>query len=274
MTETLTNPEAQPTELGALLESWAENPPPSLSAALAERGVDAEALENYARSASTENVEALRRLLVQGAASENSEDAALLARLTPVLDPRERAWDRVIKAKNSGEILTATVTEATKGGVVVDLGVRGFVPASQIGLSVPRNLNQYVGRPLRLRVLEVDRRRQTVILSNRVVEEETRRDKRRAAIERLEEGQERTGTVRRITDIGAFVDVGGVDGLLHVSEIAWNRVDHPSQVLTVGQKIQVKVLRVDPEAGRVSLSIRRLAQDPWDEARRKYMAGM
>jgi len=190
-----------------------------------------------------------------------------------VLDPRERAWDRILRAKNSGEVLTAPVTEAVKGGVVVDLGVRGFVPSSQIGLNVPRNLNQFVGQNLRLRVLEVDRRRQTVILTNRQILEEERASKRKSALGRLEEGQDREGVVRRLTDIGAFVDVGGVDGLLHVSEISWKRIDHPKDVLKVGQKVQVKVLRVDAEAGRVSLSMRRLMLDPWEEARRKYAIG-
>jgi predicted RNA-binding protein with RPS1 domain len=273
MTDTLSNPETQPVDLGTTLARWEENPPPSLRAALAEQGVDVEALENYARSGiSTEEVEMLRKVLVQ-AAARNDDDAMLLSRLTPVLDPRERAWDRVLRAKNSGEILSAVVTEAVKGGVVVDLGVRGFVPSSQIGLSVPRNLSQYVGRTLRLRVLEIDRRRHTVILSNRMVQEEERAAKRKQALERLEEGQVRQGTVRRLTDIGAFVDVGGVDGLLHVSEISWKRVERPSDVLKVGQKIQVKVLKVDPAAGRISLSMRRLSIDPWEEIRKKYGIG-
>lgn len=274
MTEMLANAETTPSELGALLAQWEESPPPSLSGALSERGLDVEALENHARSdIPTEELERLRRVLVNGATSGNSEDAELLRRLLPVLDPRERAWDRVMKAKATGEVLTATVTEAVKGGVVVDLGVRGFVPSSQIGLSVPRNLNQYVGRPLKLRVMEVDRRRQTVILTNRQVMEEERAGKRKAAIGRLEEGQVRPGIIRRLTEIGAFVDVGGVDGLLHVSEISWKRVERPSDELKVGQKVQVKVLKVDAEAGRVSLSMRRLSIDPWEEARRKYAIG-
>jgi len=274
MTETLTTEEPQPAGLGVKLEQWVESPPPSLSAALAADGVSVDALEDYARSGiSTEEVEALRKVLVQGAASGVPEDAALLARLTPLLDPRERAWDRVLRAKSSGEVLNATVTEAVKGGLVVDLGVRGFVPSSQIGLSVPRNLNQYVGQTLKLRVMEVDRRRQTVILTNRQVMEEERATKRRAALGRLEEGEVRRGIVRRLTDIGAFVDVGGVDGLLHVSEISWKRVEHPSDVLKVGQKIQVKVLRVDPDAGRISLSMRQLMTDPWEDARKKYTPG-
>lgn len=273
MTETLSHVEA-PNDVRALLEQWAENPPPSLSAALTEHGQSPDALEEYVRSGiPTEDVETLRKVLVQGAASGNPEDAALLARLTPLLDPRERAWDRMMRAKSTGEAISATVTEAVKGGVVVDVGVRGFVPASQLGLSVPRNLNQYVGRTLKLRVLEVDRRRQTVILSNRVIQEEERAEKRRSAIGRVNEGDEIVGQVKRLTDIGAFVDVGGVDGLLHVSEISWKRVDKPSDVLSVGEKVRVKVLKVDPGAGRISLSMRRLGPDPWDVARRKFQPG-
>lgn len=274
MTDTATNPEAHPSELGLLLEQWVESPPPSLTAALAEREISPEALEDYTRSGiSTDAAESLRRVLVEGAKSGQPEDAALLARLTPLLDPRERAWERVLRAKASGETLTAPVTEATKGGVVVDLGVRGFVPASHIGLSVPRNLQQYVGRTLKLRVLEIDRRRQTVILSNKVVAEEERAEKRRNAITRIQEGETRNGTVRRMIDIGAFVDVGGIDGFLHVSEISWQRVEKPADVLQVGQKVDVKVLRVDPEHGKVSLSMRRLTPDPWEEVRRTYQPG-
>lgn len=274
MTETLENPQSPAVDFSGALRRWEETPPPSLSEAMGEQGISVDALEEYVRSGiSTEEAERVRKVLVQGATSGKAEDAALLARLTPLLDPRERAWERVMKAKVSGEILTATVTEAVKGGVVVDLGVRGFVPSSQIGLSVPRNLTQYIGRPLKLRVKEVDRRKQTVVLSNREVAEEERAEKRKAAISRLEEGQERTGTIRRLTDIGAFVDVGGIDGLLHVSEISWKRIDKPSDVLNVGDKIQVKILRVDPQQGRVSLSARRLQADPWEEVRRKYVEG-
>lgn len=274
MTETQGATEPQAADLKTALSGWVESPPESLSAALAERGVDAAALEDYARSGiATDEAETLRRVLVQGAASGNADDAALLARMTPLLDPRERAWDRVLKAKANNEIVSATVTEATKGGVVVDLGVRGFIPSSQIGLSVPKNLAQYVGRSLRLRVVEVDRRRGTVILSNRSVMEEERATRRRAAIQKLEEGQERSGTVRRITDIGAFVDVGGVDGLLHVSEIAWRRIEHPSEVLEVGQKVQVQIIRLDAQTERISLSMRRLSQDPWESSREKFHMG-
>jgi small subunit ribosomal protein S1 len=274
MTETLSNVEAQPQDLAATLQQWVETPPPSLSAALAERGWSAETLEEYVRSGiSTEDAETIRKVLVQGATSDQAEDAAVLARLSPLLDPRERAWDRILRSKSSGEVLTAPVTEATKGGVVVDVGVRGFVPASQLGLNVPRNLGQYVGRTLKLVVMEVDRGRRTVILSNRKVEEAARSEKRKSGLARIQEGEVRTGTVRRLTDIGAFVDVGGIDGLLHVSEISWRRVEKPSDVLQVNQKVEVKVLKVDPNTERISLSIRRLTPDPWEAARKNYQVG-
>jgi len=274
MTETPTNGETQKVGLGALLAQWAESPSASLSQALTEAGSDVEALEAYARGCTeSEDVEALRRVLVQSAQTGVAEDAALLARFTPILDPRERAWDRLLRAKTSGEILTAVVTEAVKGGVVVDLGVRGFVPSSQLGLNNPKSLNQYLGRPLKLRVLEVNRQRHTVILTNRQIMEEERTERRRTAMEKLKSGQDREGVVRRLTEIGAFVDVGGVDGLLHISEISWKRIERPSDVLKVGQKIRVHVLKVDPEQGRISLSMRRLMADPWEEARRKYSIG-
>jgi len=274
MSESLAPSEPPRADLAEALRTWEATPPPSLSEALQGSDIPIESLEDYARSGiPAEESERLRRVLVHGATSGRTEDAGLLARLTPLLDPRQRAWDRVSRARETGEVLTAMVTEAVKGGVVVDLGVRGFVPSSQIGLNIPRNLTQYIGRELRLRVKEVDRKKQTVILSNREVVEEERAAKRKAAIERLEEGETRTGAVRRITEIGAFVDVGGVDGLLHVSEISWNRIEKPSDVLEVGQKVEVKVLKVLPDQGRVSLSMRRLVPDPWEEARRVYQVG-
>lgn len=273
MSETQTN--AGPfADLQSTLDEWAENPPANLSGGLAERGITVEALEEYSRSGLTpEQTETLRRVLVQGAATGDAADAALLARLTPLLDPRERAWERMMRAQSTRETVTATVTEAVKGGLVVDLGVRGFVPASQVGLKPDRNLTRYVGQTLRLRVLEVDRKKQTVILSNRVILEEERAESRKQAISRINEGDEITGKIKRLTDIGAFVDVGGVDGLLHVSEISWKRIDKPSDVLSVGQKIRVKVLRVDPGAGRISLSARKLLPDPWEAARKDFAPG-
>ncbi len=267
-------PAVEPHPLAASLASWAEAPPSDFSGALAEAGSSIDELEAFARTGiGSGGVELLRRVLATASAAGDTGAASLLLKLTTVMDPRERAWERVHKAKADGDELTAIVTEAVKGGLLVDLGVRGFVPSSQIGLNVPRNLQQYVGQTLRLRVLEIDRRRGTVVLTNRQILEEDRAKKRSEALTRIQEGEERRGIVRRLTDIGAFVDVGGIDGLLHVSELAWKRVEHPSEVLKVGQKIQVKVLRVDSATGRVSLSMRQLFVDPWEGVRSKYEVG-
>jgi len=251
-----------------------EDTPASLVAALEGRGHTPDELEAYARSSSgAEQQETLRQLMLKAASSPAPEDARLAAHLQGLLDPRERAWQRVIQAHERGETLTAMVTEAVKGGLVVDLGVRGFIPASHAGLAQNVNLQALVGRTLPLRVIEINRRRQVVVLSHRSVLEEQRARRRRETLQALKVGDVREGSVRRLSDIGAFVDVGGVDGLLHVSEIAWKPVNHPSDALKVGQKVQVLVQRVEPENGRVSLSIRRLTIDPWAEVRKRFAVG-
>jgi small subunit ribosomal protein S1 len=260
--------------LQALLAEMKQTPPESVTLALREQGVSAADLEQYARDPlAAEELETLRQVVLHAARSGSPDDAKLASSMRVHLDPRERAWDRILRAQESGEVIHAMVTEAVKGGLVVDLGVRGFVPASHVGLGGPPNLNSFVGQSLPLRVIEVDRRRQKVVLSNRVVAEEERAAQRRETMGTLEEGQVREGIVRRLTDIGAFVDLGGVDGLLHVSEISWKRVEKPSEVLKRDQKVQVKILKLDPAQGRISLSMRRLQPDPWTEASKQLSVG-
>jgi 4-hydroxy-3-methylbut-2-enyl diphosphate reductase len=269
-----TRPIPNTERLHALLTELKQSPPESVTIALREQGVTAEDLEQYARTPlDAEALETLRQVILHAARSGAPDDAKLVAAMRVFLDPRERAWDRVMRAHESGEIVHVMVTEAVKGGLVVDLGVRGFVPASHVGLGGPPNLNGYVGQVLPLKVIEVDRRRQKVVLSHRIVAEAERQEQRRETIATLVEGQVREGIVRRLTDIGAFVDLGGVDGLLHVSEISWKRVEHPSEALKKDQKIQVKILKLDPEQGRISLSMRRLQPDPWQEASREIAVG-
>jgi len=185
----------------------------------------------------------------------------------------EKAWDRVIEAQRAGETLMAMVNERVKGGLVVDLGIRGFVPASHVGTGQVRNLEKYVGMELPLKVIEVDRDRRKVVLSHKYATEEEREAQRQETLQTLAEGQVRTGVVRRITDYGAFVDIGGVDGLLHISEMSWTRVKHPSDVLKVGDEIQVMVLKTNLEQGRISLGLRQILPDPWTEAQDKYQPG-
>jgi ribosomal protein S1 len=185
----------------------------------------------------------------------------------------EKAWDRVIDAQRAGETLFAYVNERVKGGLVVDLGIRGFVPASHVGNGKVRNLEKYVGTELPLKVIEVDRDRRKVVLSHRLATEEERAQQRIETMQTLAEGQVRTGVVRRITDYGAFVDIGGVDGLLHISEMSWTRIKHPNDVLKVGDEIQVMVLKTNLDQGRISLGLRQILPDPWTQANEKYSIG-
>lgn len=186
----------------------------------------------------------------------------------------EKAWDRVIEAKETGKTITAMVTERVKGGLVVDLGIRGFVPASHVGSgSLKTNLDKYVGDTLDLKVIEVDRERRKVVLSNRDADHAQRQSRRQTTIASLEVGKTLTGTVRRLTTYGAFVDLGGIDGLLHISEMSWTRINDPSDVLKEGEQIEVQILKLDLENGRISLGRRQILPDPWSEIETTYTIG-
>jgi ribosomal protein S1 len=186
----------------------------------------------------------------------------------------EKAWDRVIEAKETGKIITAMVTDRVKGGLVVDLGIRGFVPASHVGNgSLKTNLDRFVGQSIPLKVIEVDKERRKVVLSNRLAEEEEKQHKKQDTVASLQVGQIRKGKVRRLTNYGAFVDLGGIDGLLHISEMAWTRINHPQEVLKEGEEIQVVILKMDLSAGRVSLGRRQILPDPWREIEKMYRIG-
>jgi small subunit ribosomal protein S1 len=185
----------------------------------------------------------------------------------------EKAWDQIIEAHQQQTTIMAAVSDRVKGGLVVDLGIRGFVPASHVGTGKVRNLEKYIGEILPLKVIEVDRDRRKVVLSHKLATEEERAAQREETLATLAEGQVREGVVRRITDYGAFVDIGGVDGLLHISEMAWTRIKHPSDVLKVGDELQVMVLKTNLEQGRISLGLRQILPDPWTEARDKYQQG-
>jgi ribosomal protein S1 len=186
---------------------------------------------------------------------------------------RRKAWEKLEEAFENGTELKGKVIEVVKGGLLVDVGVRGFVPASLVERGYVADLNQYLDTELRLRVIELDRSKNKIVLSQKVILDEEYEAKRNETWESLEEGQTRHGIVRRITDFGAFVDLGGVDGLLHVSEIAWGRVEHPADVLSEGQEIDVYVLGVDREGGKVSLGLKQLQQNPWELAAEKYAPG-
>ncbi|HEY8551854.1 MAG TPA: 30S ribosomal protein S1 [Thermaerobacter sp.] len=183
------------------------------------------------------------------------------------------AWETLRRAYEAGEPVEVPVVEQVKGGLVCDAGVRAFMPASHVERGYVADLSPYVGTTVRAKIIELDRNKRRVILSRKQLLEEEARRRAEETLASLEEGQVRTGVVKGLTDFGAFIDLGGVDGLLHVSEMHWGRIDHPRDLLKEGDTIQVKVLRVDRERGRISLSLKELMPDPWDDVERKYPAG-
>jgi predicted RNA-binding protein with RPS1 domain len=186
----------------------------------------------------------------------------------------EKAWEKVQEAKEDNRTITAMVTDRVKGGLVVDLGIRGFVPASHVGNgSMKNNLERYVGQSIPLKVIEVDKERRKVVLSNKLAQEEDRQSRKAETVSSLQVGQIRRGVVRRLTNYGAFIDLGGIDGLLHISEMSWTRINHPQEVLREGQELDVVVLKMDLEAGRVSLGLRQILPDPWTGIDERYHPG-
>ncbi|MBV8583508.1 MAG: S1 RNA-binding domain-containing protein [Candidatus Eremiobacteraeota bacterium] len=174
-----------------------------------------------------------------------------------------KTWEKVIEAHERDEVIEATVTQVVKGGVLVDLGMRGFVPASQIRRQPVGNLDELVGKRLRLKVIDLDHKRHRVVLSQRLVLEEELNAKKQELLGTLEVGQIREGVVVRLAEFGAFVDLGGVDGLIHNSELSYARIKHPSEVVKIGDIVQVEVMKFDPEAKKVSLSLKHALPDPW-----------
>ena len=185
----------------------------------------------------------------------------------------ERAWNRVEEKFNKGENVEGEVIEVVKGGLILDIGLRGFLPASLVDLRRVKDLNAYLGTRIEARVIEMDRNRNNVVLSRRVVLEEARKAERSEILSKLKPGMRLKGTVSSIVDFGAFVDLGGIDGLIHISELSWNHVNHPSEVVKVGQEVEVQVLDVDLNRERISLGLKQTQEDPWRSLVKKYPVG-
>ncbi|MGO0122434.1 bifunctional 4-hydroxy-3-methylbut-2-enyl diphosphate reductase/30S ribosomal protein S1 [Desulfothermobacter acidiphilus] len=183
------------------------------------------------------------------------------------------AWKRLSEAFQQDQPVEGIVREVVKGGLIVDVGVRAFLPASLVDINYVENLSSYLGQKIRAKVIELDRGRKKVVLSRKAVLEEEAERQRRETWSKLKEGAVLKGVVRRLVPFGAFVDLGGVDGLLHVSEITWNRINSPAEVLQEGQEIEVMVTKIDPENGKISLSRRALLPDPWEKVPEKYPVG-
>ena len=177
----------------------------------------------------------------------------------------EMAWKRIEGANESGEPVEGTVIEVVKGGLILDLGVRGFLPASLVDIRRVQHLDEFLGRKITCKVIELNRSRNNVVLSRRAVLEEERKEARQAILDGLSPGDVVEGTISNIVDFGAFVDLNGIDGLIHISEISWSHVNHPSEVLEIGQSVEVKVLDIDRERQRISLGLKQTQADPWQQ---------
>src|ERR1700755_567462 len=185
----------------------------------------------------------------------------------------ERAWTTIEEKKNKGEMVSGPVIEVVKGGLIIDIGLRGFLPASLVEMRRVRDLQPYVGQTLEAKIIELDKNRNNVVLSRRAWLEQTQSEVRSEFLNKLAKGQVRTGVVSSIVNFGAFVDLGGVDGLVHVSELSWKHIDHPSEVVEVGQEVTVEVLDVDLDRERVSLSLKATQEDPWQAFARTHTIG-
>ncbi|MFM8862208.1 MAG: 30S ribosomal protein S1, partial [Acidimicrobiia bacterium] len=185
----------------------------------------------------------------------------------------ERAWGTIEKIKEEDGVVTGPVIEVVKGGLIIDIGLRGFLPASLVELRRVRDLAPYVGRSLEAKIIELDKNRNNVVLSRRQWLEETQKEQREEFLANLKPGEVRSGVVSSVVNFGAFVDLGGMDGLIHVSELSWKHVDHPSQVVQVGDEVQVQVLEVDLDRDRISLSLKATQQDPWQEFASNHRVG-
>jgi len=185
----------------------------------------------------------------------------------------ERAWGDVERIKEADGIVKGTVIEIVKGGVIVDIGLRGFLPASLIELRRVRDLTPYLGNEVEAKILELDKNRNNVVLSRRALLEESQTANRSTFLNDLAKGQIRTGVVSSIVNFGAFIDLGGVDGLVHVSELSWKHIEHASEVVEVGQEVTVEVLEVDQDRERVSLSLKATQEDPWQLFARTHAIG-
>jgi small subunit ribosomal protein S1 len=204
---------------------------------------------------------------------EQMEDAEGRIVLSKQKVDRQKIWTRLFKAFENQETMEGVITRRIKGGLVLDInGVDCFLPASQVGLRPTSDLDQFIGQTVGVRIIKFNRGRGNVVASRRVLLEEERALKRTQTLQELEAGQVRRGTVKNIVQYGAFIDMGGIDGLLHITDMAWGRVSHPSEVVQIGQEIDVKILSIDKENGKISLGLKQRSADPWTAIDIKYPA--
>ena len=201
---------------------------------------------------------------------ENCEDEDGVLVLSKEKANRIKIWDELTLAYEKEENIMGRVTARIKGGLTVDVGLKAFLPGSQVDLRPVRDLDQFIGKQLELKIIKLSRKRGNIVLSRRILLEDERAEMKRETLKTIEEGQQAVGIVKNITDYGAFIDLGGIDGLLHITDMSWGRVNHPSEVVSLGDTIKVLILNYDKEKERVSLGHKQITPDPWDSVKIKY----
>ncbi len=202
---------------------------------------------------------------------EDDEGNIILSRLKA---EQKRMWDSVLSSAEEGSVIEGEIKSRIRGGLIVDInGVKGFLPGSQVDVVPVRNVDDYINKRFEFRIMKISKERRNIVLSRRELIEQRRRDKKKNLLSEIQVGQNRPGVVKNITDFGAFIDLGGLDGLLHITDMSWGRVSHPSKVLKVGESVDVMILNVDLERERVSLGLKQKTTNPWDAVEEKYPVG-
>jgi len=204
---------------------------------------------------------------------ESIENSEGIIELSKRKADRQIAWQRIVDTTKEEDVVEGMVLRKIKGGLLVDIGVPVFLPASQVDIRRPHNLDEFVGRKIRAEILKIDTERRNIVISRRRLVETERSDAKRRLMSTLEEGQIVKGTVKNIADFGAFVDLGGIDGLLHITDMSWGRINHPSEMLRIDDKIEVKVLNIDHEKEKIALGLKQTESSPWEEIEAKFPVG-
>jgi len=204
---------------------------------------------------------------------ESIEDEYGMVAINKRRADRIRAWERILTTHQEGDIVRCRVLRKIKGGLLVDIGVPVFLPASQVGIRRAPDIAEYIGQEFDVKIIKIDREHMNIVVSRRKLEEEEREKKKQVLLTQLQEGQVVKGVVKNITDFGAFVDLGGIDGLLHITDMSWSRISHPSEVVAIGDEIDVMVLKIDREKERISLGLKQKTENPWVNIEEKYPIG-
>ena len=183
---------------------------------------------------------------------------------------QKKNWEKIVNTCEEGSVITGRVRSKVKGGLVVNIGVDAFLPSSQVDIQAPKNLDQFVGQTFDFKVVKINRERKNIVVSRRELIEERRQDKKREILSKITPGETRRGMVKNITDYGAFIDLDGLDGLLHITDMSWGRVSHPSEMVKTGEEITVCIIEIDEKRERVSLGLKQLSSNPWDEIESKF----